>query len=233
MRPKDLKFPFSEKERSVLLNDRVWYIPEILSSGNPVQAHWSHPDVFGNNNPLCIEYCSGNGAWIAERAKAHPMINWVAVEKKFVRARKIWSKVKNLQLNNLLIICGEAHHVTKHYFADTSITDIFINFPDPWPKNRHAKHRLINPSFVSEMMRILQDSKTFTFVTDDIPYSDWLIKVMGAHAGFDSCYPAPFYINELPEYGSSYFNELWKAKGREIRYHRFRKQCNTMGNLSL
>lgn len=223
MRPADLKFPYTGNERHIFLHDHVWFIPARVITKDFSFPGWSHADIFGNDHPINIEYCSGNGAWIAEKALNNPHINWVAVEKKFVRARKIWSKVKNLSLPNLLIICGEAHNATTGYFNDNMAGEVFINFPDPWPKNRHAKNRLIQPSFAQEIWRILQEGSLFTFVTDDVPYSNWLIHVMGSHPGFVSSYPDPFYAIEQPNYGSSYFDELWRAKGREIRYHQFRK----------
>lgn len=223
MRPKDLKFPFIGDEPHILLSDRVWYIPDAPSGSSFEFPGWSHPEIFGNNNPICIEYCSGNGAWIADKAAKNPLVNWVAVEMKFDRVRKIWSKVKNLGLNNLLVICGEALNTTTRFFGDSFASHVYINFPDPWPKRRHANHRLIQPKFVQEIWRILQEGKTFTFVTDDVPYSQWLIKVMSTHSGFVSLHPSPYYVNQLSDYGSSYFDELWRAKGREIRYHQYQK----------
>lgn len=224
MRPKDLKFPFVGDERHVMLHDHMWFIPSRVNEQSFSFPGWSHPEVFGNSHPIHIEYCSGNGAWIADKALKYPHLNWVAVEKKFVRARKIWSKVKNLQLTNLLIICGEAHNATTQYFEDGIAGDVYINFPDPWPKTKHSKHRLIQPKFAQEIWRILQEGKSLTFVTDDVPYSEWLIRVMGSHAGFSSTYPDPFYVKDQPDYGPSYFDDLWRAKGREIRYHQFQKK---------
>lgn len=225
MRPEDLKFPFVGNERYTFLSNGIWFIPERISEEKKfIFPGWSHPNVFGNDNPLCVEYCSGNGAWIADKAKKFPMINWIAVEKKFVRARKIWSKIKNMGLSNLLVICGEAKHVTKLYFSDQTMDHLYINFPDPWPKKRHEKHRIIQPEFVSEMWRILREGQSLTFVTDDQQYSAWLINIMQSrHSGFASQFPDPYFVTEQPEYGSSYFDELWRAKGREIRYHQFNK----------
>jgi len=224
MRPEDLKFPFTGNERYTFLSNRIWFIPWLpLDTDTFAFPGWSHPDIFGNDNPVCVEYCSGNGAWIAEKAVKFPMINWVAVEKKFVRARKIWSKIKNLELTNLIVICGEAQNATKLYFGDQTIEDIYINFPDPWPKSRHVKHRIIQKEFVQEMWRVLRDGQSLTFVTDDPPYSEWLIEIMGGNPGFVSQFPEPFFVTEQPNYGSSYFDELWRAKGRIIRYHQFKK----------
>lgn len=224
MKPQELKPPFPKNERRVLIHDRVWYLPKQQLAENAFDfPGWEDASLFGNSNPLQIEYCSGNGCWIAAQAVANPQINWVAVELKFTRARKIWSKIKNLQLNNLIVICGEAYQATKEYFPDLCASDIFINFPDPWPKRRHSKHRLIQPLFVQELARILQGGKSVTFVTDGPEYSEEVIDVFLSDVNFQSYYPEPYFNIEENNYGTSYFEELWRAKGKAIRYHRFIK----------
>lgn len=224
MKPNDLQPPFSRDDRRVTIHDRVWYVPARMRvQSDFVFPGWEHPDFFGNAQPVIVEYCSGNGAWIVAKAEANPQINWVAVEKKFDRVRKIWSKIKNGQLKNLIVLCGEAYQATKRYIADHSVSEVYINFPDPWPKNRHAKHRLIQDPFAQELWRILKEGCGITFVTDDPPYSEWFIQVMRAASGFKSRYADPFYTTDLPDYGTSYFEELWRAKGRQIRYHQFQK----------
>jgi tRNA (guanine-N7-)-methyltransferase len=74
------------------------------------------------------------------------------------------------------------------------------------------------------MHRILKTKGTVTFVTDDMAYSDWTIHHFGQHTGYQSTYPAPFYQHEMPGYGSSYFEDLWRQKGKAIRYHQFTKK---------
>jgi tRNA (guanine-N7-)-methyltransferase len=224
MRPENLKSPFKWDERKVLYRDRVLYVPEYYDKMDEWRfPGWDSPDFFDNDNPIKVEYCSGNGAWIANQAMNDPSSNWVAVEKKFPRVRKIWSKINNFKLGNLIAVCGEGSRVTAHYFPHDSVDEIYINFPDPWPKTRHAKHRIVQPPFVAEMSRILKKGGTITLVTDDIEYSNWMIAVMQGHTGFVSCYEAPFWKNDWPDYGSSYFDDLWREKGRQIRYHRFQK----------
>lgn len=225
MRPNDLKPIFTWKNRHIVIHDRVWYVPARVPAENKpfIFPGWSHPDVFGNDQPVNVEYCSGNGDWIANKAQQHPELNWVAVEKKFDRVKKIWAKIKNRQLSNLFVICGEAYASTKTYFTDQTISEVYINFPDPWPKNKHAKHRIIQSEFVQEMWRILRPESPFTFVTDDIPYSEWFTDVMQKSSGFQSLFPEPFYTHEQPNYGSSYFEELWRSKGKIIRYHQYKR----------
>lgn len=229
MKPEDLILPFARNEQRIVIHDRMWYVPKLKGHEQKNRSNdfhfpgWESAEFFENKNPVYVEYCSGNGSWIASKAVEYPNINWIAVEQKFYRARKIWSKIKNLNLKNLLVICGEGHWVTSQYFPSASISQVFINFPDPWPKSRHAKHRIVQTDFVEETYRILQPSGIFTLVTDDAPYSEWMIEIIGKMTSFESCYPDPFYVTDQSAYGSSYFDQLWREKGRIIRYLQFSK----------
>lgn len=232
MKPDDLKLPFKWSERTVVIHDRVFFVPQRLKTyKNYTFPGWTSTDFFGNDRPIKIEYCSGNGAWITAQALAHPQFNWIAVEMKWPRVKKIWSKTKNHSLSNLIVVCGEALHTTSLYLPDASVTEVFVNFPDPWPKKRHWKHRLINDQFLQEMMRILTLNGSMTFVTDDVDYSDVMVKEMHLMKNvFLSSFPPPFFATELSGYGSSYFEDLWRSKGRQIRYHRFEKRASYVSN---
>ncbi len=224
MKPKDLKPPFTWDERHVLIQDRVWYVPDYLSDYSTFTfPGWAHPDLFGNDKPVCIEYCCGNGTWIAAKAVEHPEYNWVAVEKQFERVRKVWSKIHNDSLDNLIVVCGEACLTTQHYVPDASVHAVYVNFPDPWPKERHAKHRLIRAPFVEQIHRVLQPDGVATVVTDDTTYSEMVIREMAPFPGLRSLYTAPYFSTELEGYGTSFFDTLWREKGRLIRYHQYQK----------
>lgn len=222
MKSNDLKPVFTWEGRRVLIQDRVWYFPDFHEETSFVFPGWDSPELFGNNQPVHIEYCSGNGTWIAQKAKEHPEINWVAVEIQFKRVRKIWSKLKNYGLNNLIIVCGEGNRWTNTYVPSGSITKTYVNFPDPWPKGRHAKHRIVNPVFAAEIARILKSEGEMMMVTDDPTYSDAMVETFNTQP-FKPKHPHPHYITDFKGYGKSYFDELWRDKGREIRYHEFVK----------
>jgi len=222
MKPKNLKFPFSWKERKPALFERVLILPQYYDN----HEEWGFPGwekYFKNpSEKMSIEYCSGNGDWIIQKALDHPDENWIAVEKKFPRIRKIWSKMKNHDIENLLIVCGEANEFTKHYLPDASIDQIFINFPDPWPKDRHAKHRLVQNPFVEELKRISKEQGKATFVTDDLPYRDQMIGEM-QKGRWKSSFSDPFYTTKWQDYGPSWFEKLWREKGRTFYYMQFEK----------
>ncbi|NGX57846.1 MAG: tRNA (guanine-N(7)-)-methyltransferase [Chlamydiae bacterium] len=225
MKPKDLKPPFKWGEQYTTIQDKIFYTFEPFGKET---LHfefpgWDHPDVFGNDQPVKIEYCSGHGHWIAHQALTDPEVNWVAVEKLFVRLRKIWSKMKNYSLNNLFSVCGEAYDITKRYIPSASVTEVYVNFPDPWPKKKHAKYRLIQPAFIEEIYRILKPEGTITLVTDDENYSIQMMEVLNSQPGFISCYPEPYFCTSREGYGNSFFEDLWREKGKGIRYLLYQK----------
>lgn len=218
MKPKDLKAAFTWEQRRPLIDDRIFHVPTYYDNyaAFPFPG-WASLPLFGNENPVCIEYCAGNGGWILERAKRAPELNWVAVEKRYDRVRKIWSKIKNEKLNNLLAVCGEAWLFTHHYVPSHSVEEVFINFPDPWPKQKHEKHRLMKPGFLDELSRILKEGRRVTFVSDDADYVASTEALFLAHPPFVSAQ----HVRDLPEYGTSWFESLWRKKGREIHYLQF------------
>ena len=224
MKSKDLCPPFEWSDRRVMIHDRIWFVPLLHAPLHEFTfTGWEHPDLFGNQNPIHVEYCSGNGAWIIERALQNPEINWLAVEIKYQRVSKIWAKIKTLNLPNLVVVCGEGLNATRKYFPSQSIARSYINFPDPWPKNKHAKNRLVQLEFTAEVARILHGEGTFTLVTDDPTYSEQMISMMLLSKAFCSEISAPHYRTDVENYGSSFFEELWRSRGKQIRFHQFKK----------
>jgi tRNA (guanine-N7-)-methyltransferase len=222
MKRTDLRFPFSWEERRPALSHRVLFVPaHYFQHEEWVMPAWHDEQVFGNDHPVVIEYCSGNGDWILERAVKHPEINWVAVEQKFERVSKIWVKAKRLNLANLLVVCGEALTFTKYYVRAREIDRIYVNFPDPWPKERHAKHRLIQQPFVLELARIVKKGGLSVFVTDFAPYASQMCQEMLDSSHWLPSFPDPFFKTEWQGYGNSYFDSLWREKGCTIHYIQF------------
>lgn len=222
MIPKDLKVNFSSDGRTPVLQDRFFYLPKREANVEGF-CFPSLSDLFGNPNPIVIEYCSGNGHWIVDRASRNPSLNFIAVELRFERARKIWAKMKNSECENLLVVCGEAFLFTELYLKEQSISEVYINFPDPWPKRRQQKNRLIRMSFLDELARILKREGLFKLVTDDQPYMEEAKKLFLSHAQFQPVYPSPYHTEGVEGYGSSTFQELWTGLGRTIYSLEMRK----------
>ncbi len=228
MKPSDFKMPHLRTKGLSVINDRVCSLAKHVTPGFPfIFPEWNHPEIFGNSNPVKIEFCSGNGQWIAQRAVEDPSSNWVAVEMKYGRTRKIWSKIKNLELNNLFVVNGEGAAASQLYFPKNSVQEIYINFPDPWPKRHHERHRIVKTSFVKIMADLLNEKGTVTIVTDDTFYSEWTLKTFKDSPDFISCLPYPHSTTDWQDYGSSFFEALWREKGKTIIYHKFQKPLKT------
>jgi tRNA (guanine-N7-)-methyltransferase len=224
MKPTDLHYPFKWEERRPALHQRVLFVPDFYENHKawPFPS-WEDPALFGKKGKIILEYCSGNGSWIIEKATASPHDHWIAVEKKFDRVRKIWSKLHKKALANLLIVCGEARAFTSHYLPDASIDEVYMNFPDPWPKAKHAKNRLVQAPFVQELARIVKAGGKAVFVTDHEGYSAQIIKEMLLGPAWKSDFAPPHFVTEWEGYGASYFDDLWRKKGKTIHYHKFER----------
>jgi tRNA (guanine-N7-)-methyltransferase len=223
---KDLVIPFGFDQRKPYLFDQVFYVPAHYADHHQFSFPLSH-ELFCNQNPVCVEYCSGNGDWIVNQAIETPFKNWIAVEKRLDRVRKIWVKLKRSQLTNVLVVCGEAYTFTHHYVHSHTIDEVYIHFPDPWPKGRHAKHRLLQEKFLDELARILVRGKGVTFVSDDTTYLHHTLNVFQKHACFQPSLPHPYFKTEKESYGDSWFEKLWREKGKEILSTRFIKHADS------
>lgn len=222
MKPKNLKCPFTWEERRPTICDRVLYVPEYYDRHHEYTfPGWSSPEVFGNDAPVEVEYCSGNGLWIVEKALQHTERNWVAVEIQFDRARKIWSKIHNLSIKNLLVVCGEGLTFTRYYVPKGSISAAYVNFPDPWPKERHAKNRILKEPFFTELSAAMAPNGIATIVTDHAEYTQQIVDGMLANPLWESRFPAPHFVRDFEGYGTSYFDALWREQGLPVHYMQF------------
>lgn len=224
MHAKDFKDAFTFENRRPLFEDKILHVPDHYQEHHLFTLpDWKDPLMFGNSHPICIEICSGNGDWIIEKALSQENKNWIAVEKRFDRMRKIWAKIKNHNLSNLVGVLGEGFTFSSHYIKSATIDEVFINFPDPWPKKKHGKHRLMKASFIDQLARILKEEGTVSFVTDDAPYLESTIGLFLQNPCFKEVFVAPHYITAFENYGVSWFEKLWREKGKQIHYTQFKK----------
>lgn len=219
MQNKNFQIPCNWENRKPLLLERLLYIPNHYYKHEEFKFP-SWKDLFENDFRVCIEYCSGNGQWIIEKAQKNLSMNWVAVEKRFSRARKIWLKAKNIGIKNLYVVFGDANPFTQFYLNPKTVSEVYVNFPDPWPKKRHAKHRLIQKDFIKKLQKDLEVKGKITLVTDDQNYKEQMIQTFLEEAWIP-LFKKPYYTTKWPDFGDSYFEDLWKGKGRKIFYLQF------------
>lgn len=134
-------------------------------------------EIFGNDHPVHIEIGMGKGKFIMALAKANPDINYVGIEKYssvLIRALEKMEKEER-PLENLRFIRMDAENITR-VFAENEVSRIYLNFSDPWPKDRHAKRRLTSKEFFTRYNQILIPEGRVEFKTDNRPLFDFSVE---------------------------------------------------------
>lgn len=122
--------------------------------------------LFGNNRPIHLEVGTGKGRFIVETAVANPSINYIGLEKHVDVLYYAAKFAKEKKVPNLRLIVGDASDIDK-IFAPGEINQLYINFCDPWPKDRHAKRRLTHENFLAKYKTVLVPGGEIHFKTDN------------------------------------------------------------------
>lgn len=133
-------------------------------------------DVFGNTNPIIIEIGFGMGDATIAIAKANPDINYLGIEVHTPGVGRVLSEIKRLDLKNLYIIEYDALEVLEHMIGDNSVNGFHIFFPDPWPKKRHHKRRMLQRPRTNLMAKKLASGGYLYFVTDWFEYAEFALE---------------------------------------------------------
>ena len=126
--------------------------------------------LFGNPNPVILEIGSGKGRFLISTATERPDLNVLGIEKSLHYHRLIRDRVMKRHLTNIRLINHDAFLVMQKMLAPASITEVHIYFPDPWPRKREQKRRIIRPEALEEMKRVLVEGGSGIYVTDHQEY---------------------------------------------------------------
>lgn len=170
----------------------------------PKSQKGAYKEIFGNDHPIHVEIGMGKGKFIVQMAKLHPEINYIGMERYSSVLLRALQKLDALEEvpQNLRFMCVDAKELTE-FFEKEEIDRIYLNFSDPWPKDRHAKRRLPSKEFLALYDQVLKKEGTLEFKTDNRGLFD-------------------FAVNELPLAG-------WKAL--EITYDLHADERLNAGNV--
>ena len=131
--------------------------------------------IFGNQNPLHIEIGMGKGKFIMALARQNPQINYVGIEKYSSVLLRALQKMEAEPLENIRFIPMDAENICE-MFDHEEVAQIYLNFSDPWPKDRHAKRRLTSHQFFERYQQILASNATVEFKTDNTALFDFSLE---------------------------------------------------------
>lgn len=140
----------------------------VLPADEAVRWKGRWDERFGRQAPLCLEIGPGNGSFLAELAARHPENDHIAIEIRYKRVVACARKLAAQGLTNALV-CRYHAAYTADLFEPGSLSVLWVNHPDPWPKERHEKNRLISRWFLCDVARLLEVGGVFRLKSDFLP----------------------------------------------------------------
>ena len=147
--------------------------PYVILDPENYKGRWH--EVFGNDHPLRLEVGMGKGQFIMEQARRHPEVNFIGIEMYSSVLIRALQKMEEEELSNLKFLRIDARTLPE-CFGTGEVDRIYLNFSDPWPKDRHAKRRLTSRQFLARYDQVLKSDGIIEFKTDNRPLFDFSLE---------------------------------------------------------
>ena len=175
-----------------------------------------HEEFLRPNRPLEVDLGCGDGSFLLSMAAHHPERDFLGVERLLGRVRKVCRKLTRLGLENTRVLRLESRYTVEWLLPECSISRIHLLCPDPWPKVRHHRRRIIQPEFLEAVHRSLVPGGEFLFMTDHPEYFQWALDHVAA-------FPKLSRLDWQDDdffYPKTDFQLLWESEGKSM--HRLR-----------
>lgn len=136
--------------------------------------------VFGNGHPVDLEIGFGSGETLVTLAELHPERNYLGIEVHRPGVGHALLEIDKRGLENVRVLRQDALEVLGQGLGPESLAAVYLLFPDPWPKRRHHKRRILNPAFVRLLARVIAPGGRFHAATDWAPYAEQMLEVLTA-----------------------------------------------------
>ena len=143
--------------------------------------------LFGRRAPRTVEVGFGNGDALAALATGEPERDFLGIEVYPPGVGRFLARCHEAGIGNVRVAMADALDVLERWLAPSSVEEVLVWFPDPWPKKRHHKRRLVRPEFAALVRRALRPGGRLHLATDWEPYAEHMLEVLGAHPGFSNC----------------------------------------------
>ncbi len=197
---------------------RVW--PEELR-----RSGWSQLFGLPPSAPLRlhVDIGCGDGAFLSELARRDPDRVVVGVERSFKRVLKLARRLSHSDLRNVRLLGVEAAWAVREAFEDGSVETFWINFPDPWPKRRHRRRRLIEPGFVAALSRRLMAGGSLRVATDDPDYAAAIRAALEGEPRLENALAPAAHAHERPGVPPTTYERAWLAQRRRCFFFEHRR----------
>lgn len=180
-------------------------------------------DVFGRHAPVVLDIGFGDGTALLTLAANHPDRDYLGVEVHEPGIGHLLLQLERAGLVNVRIIAHDAVEVIKCMLPARAVDAVNLFFPDPWPKKRHHKRRIVQPRFVQDVARILKPEGTFHIATDWADYAEHVAAVVAKYARFEALSPEQASSEPLFDRPTSKFERRGIALGHTVTDLHFRR----------
>jgi tRNA (guanine-N7-)-methyltransferase len=180
--------------------------------------------IFRRPGRLVVEIGFGDGRFVAEKARTNPGENFVGIERSWGSVTRLLRRIERDGLDNIRVLQGSASCLVEHLFKPDDIDEAYVNFSDPWPKERHHARRLIQPGFVRLLGSRLRPGGEATLSTDHAAYAAWIADVLEGQALLRSKFSAPF-VHDLPGRRPTKYEQKARTAGSRIYYFVWRRDA--------
>lgn len=179
--------------------------------------------VFHRHAPRTVEIGFGNGDNLAKMAAAHPERDYLGLEVHRPGVGRLLLAVEELGLNNVRVVCHDAVEVLAEQISPHSLDEVVILFPDPWPKKRHHKRRLIQPAFVELVTERLRPEGVLRMATDWQPYAEEMLVTAQSNTRLENLAADGTYIPRPAERVATRFERRGERLGHDVWDLAFRR----------
>ncbi|MFB3851163.1 MAG: tRNA (guanosine(46)-N7)-methyltransferase TrmB [Acidobacteriota bacterium] len=179
---------------------------------------------FGEYEKIALEVGFGFGEFLLATAEKEKETLFFGIEKYGEGLKKIVDKLRNSRINNVIPLCGDAYVILQVLFAENVLEKIYVNFPDPWPKKRHQKRRILTEEFFKLSARKLKENGKLFFATDDENLAQFAMSEIEKVPQLQNlCYPAK-YLTQSPYSFNTRYEKKWMAENKNLYYFIYGKK---------
>jgi tRNA (guanine-N7-)-methyltransferase len=176
-------------------------------------------ELVRDGRPLEIDLGCGDGSFLLEMAARHPERDFLGVERLLGRVRKVCRRIGRLGLANARVLRLESRYTVEWLLPHRSVSRLHLLCPDPWPKLRHHRRRLVQAGFLQALWDVLEPGGEFLFKTDHPEYFEWVEAKVAQFGGFERLdWPEDAFF-----YPKTDFQRLWESQGKSLQRLRLRK----------
>jgi tRNA (guanine-N7-)-methyltransferase len=172
--------------------------------------------VFGNGRPVYLEIGFGNGHALASMASAYPERNYLGIEVHRPGIGHLLLELERLGLTNVRLLRGDAAEIVRRSLPASCLEGVYLFFPDPWPKKRHHKRRIVQPEFVAQLDRVLGPGGFVRMATDWGDYAQHMLGILEAATAFDNAAGAGAYAARPEERPPTRFERRGRRLGHQV-----------------